>query len=54
MKTKDVLSIIKENEDLIGEVVFLTKQVADRDKLIQDLQELASLGIQEKNYEDNV
>lgn len=51
---KDVLSSIKENEDLMGEVVFLTKQVADRDKLIQDLQELANLGIQEVSYEDNV
>ena len=51
---KDVLSIIQNNEDLMGEVVFLTKQVADRDKLIQDLQELANLGIQGASYEDKV
>lgn len=54
MKAKDVLSIIKENEDLKGEVVFLTKQVTNRDKFIQDLQELDTLGIQEGAYEDNV
>lgn len=54
MKAKDVLSIIKENEGLMSKVVFLTKQVADRDKLIQDLQELTSLGTHEVSYENDV
>lgn len=54
MKTKDVLSIIQENEDLKGEVVFLTKQVSNRDETIQAFKELARLGIDEVNYEDKV
>jgi len=54
MQTKEVLKLMQENARLRSETVFLTKQVTDRDKLIQRLQELANLGIKETNYEIDV
>ena len=41
----------EENECLMSKVVFLTKQVSNRDFTINCLQELANLGIQEVAYE---
>ena len=50
------LRIMKAREvnHLIGEVVFLTKQVSNRDETIKAFEELARLGIDEVNYEDKV
>lgn len=42
--------LIKENEKLISEVVFLTKQVANREKTIMAFEELSKLGISTKQY----
>lgn len=37
--------LIEKNKRLISDIVFLTKQVSDRDIIIKRLQELANLGI---------
>lgn len=37
--------LIEKNKRLVSDIVFLTKQVSDRDIIIQRLQELANLGI---------
>ena len=37
--------LIEKNKRLVSDIVFLTKQVSDRDIVIQRLQELANLGI---------
>lgn len=37
--------LMEKNKRLVSDIVFLTKQVSDRDIIIQRLQELANLGI---------
>ena len=37
--------LIEKNKRLVSDIVFITKQVSDRDIIIQRLQELANLGI---------
>lgn len=54
MQNLKVMKIEEEINRLIGEVVFLTKQVSNRDETIQAFEELARLGIDEVNYEDKV
>ena len=48
MKFKEVVEnkkLMEKNKRLVSDIVFLTKQVSDRDIIIQRLQELANLGI---------
>ena len=54
MQTKEVLKLMQENKQLKSEVVFLTKQVSNRDETIQAFEELACLGIEETSYETKV
>lgn len=37
--------LMEKNKLFVSDIVFLTKQVSDRDIIIQRLQELANLGI---------
>lgn len=46
---KELLKLAEENKHLISEVVFLTKQVSDRDKFIQELQILSEVSYEQKN-----
>lgn len=38
--------LMEKNKRLVGDIVFLSKQVSDRDLIIQRFQELANLGIE--------
>lgn len=40
MKRSDIQKLIKENNKLISDIVFLTKQVANRDKILLNLEKV--------------
>lgn len=50
MQTKEVLKLVQENAQLKSEVVFLTKQVSNRDESIQAFKELSDLVIEGSNH----
>lgn len=50
MDNARALKLEEENARLASDVVFLTKQVSNRDKIIQELEEIAKLGIDESSY----
>lgn len=54
MQNLRVMKLEEEVNRLVSDVVFLTKQVSNRDETIQAFKELARLGIDEVNYEDKV
>ena len=54
MQTKEELKLMQENARLKGEVVFLAKQVSNRDKTIQAFEELSHLETEMVYYEDYV
>ena len=54
MQTQEVLKLVQENVLLKGEVVFLAKQVSNRDETIRTFEELSRLGIEEASYENDV
>ena len=49
-----IKELMEENARLAGDIVFLTKQVSDRDGTIQELEELASLGIHLREEKEEV
>lgn len=54
MQIKEVLELMQENARLRSEMVFLTKQVSNRDKTIQAFEELSQIVVQEVSYENEV
>lgn len=50
----NIQKLIEENKRLMSEVVFLTKQVSNRDETIRAFEELSRLGIDEVNYATKV
>lgn len=54
MQTKDGSKLAKENAYLKSEVVFLTKQVSNRDETIKAFEELSHLETEIIYYEDYV
>ena len=51
MQNLRVMKLEEEVNRLISKVVFLTKQVSNRDETIQAFKELARLGIDEVDYD---
>ena len=51
MQNLRVMKLEEEVNRLVSKVVFLTKQVSNRDETIQAFKELARLGIDEVDYD---